>query len=96
MRSTSPSEAAIPGSAVETMVWSTAARNIGSMIDGKTAKNSRRASVGDGRAAVASRSTSAAVAAAASAPEGMRFSALHISFSARRCAGDTLEGHKSA
>ena len=38
-RSTSPVEAAIAGSAVATMVWSTTARNIGSMIDGKTVKN---------------------------------------------------------
>jgi hypothetical protein len=30
--------AAIAGSAVATMVWSTTARNIGSMIDGKTRK----------------------------------------------------------
>ena len=31
---------AMAGNAVETIVWSIAARNIGSIIDGKTAKNS--------------------------------------------------------
>src|SRR5580704_10706548 len=31
--------AAIAGSAVATMVWSTTARNIGSMIEGKTVRN---------------------------------------------------------
>src|SRR5271154_4020591 len=36
---------AMAGSAVATMVWSATARNIGSMIDGKTVKNSDR---GDG------------------------------------------------
>src|SRR5438270_10924557 len=45
MRCTSPSEAAMLGSAVATIVWSTIARNIGSMIEGKTAKNRLR---GDG------------------------------------------------
>ena len=29
------------GSAVATMVWSTTARNIGSMMEGKTVRNSR-------------------------------------------------------
>ena len=42
-RSTLPSEAAIAGRAVETMVWSTTARNIGSMMDGKTVRNRRPA-----------------------------------------------------
>src|ERR1043166_7617546 len=34
-----PRVAAIAGKAVATMVWSTTARNIGSMIEGKTRKN---------------------------------------------------------
>src|SRR5215471_7675099 len=38
-RPTCPKVAAIAGSAVATMVWSTTARNIGSMIDGNTRKN---------------------------------------------------------
>ena len=39
-RPISPKVAAIAGNAVATMVWSTTARNIGSMIEGKTRKNS--------------------------------------------------------
>ncbi len=41
-RATLPVSAAIAGNAVATMVWSTTARNIGSMIEGKIAKNVRR------------------------------------------------------
>src|SRR6185437_1842515 len=37
-RSTAPVAAAMAGSAVATMVWSTTARNIGSINEGKTAK----------------------------------------------------------
>src|SRR6516165_6454787 len=39
-RSTPPREAAMAGKAVATMVWSTTARNMGSMTEGKTLKNS--------------------------------------------------------
>ena len=39
MRSTSPSEPAMLGSAVATMVWSSEAMNIGIMIDGNSEKN---------------------------------------------------------
>ena len=38
-RSNWPVEAAIAGKAVAMMVWSTTARNIGSMIEGKTVRN---------------------------------------------------------
>ena len=38
----SPSVPPIAGRAVATMVWSTAAMNIGSMIEGKTVRNSDR------------------------------------------------------
>jgi hypothetical protein len=41
-RSTPPSEPAIAGRAVATMVWSSMARNIGSMTDGKTRKKRAR------------------------------------------------------
>src|ERR1700724_815360 len=43
-RPTCPKVAAIAGSAVATIVWSTTARNIGSMIEGKTRKNRFRPS----------------------------------------------------
>src|SRR5215471_5125270 len=46
-RSTLPVAAAIAGNAVATMVWSTTARNIGSMIDGKIARNLGRAGPGE-------------------------------------------------
>ncbi len=39
IRSALPNVPAIAGSAAATMVWSAPARNIGSAIDGKTAKN---------------------------------------------------------
>ena len=39
-RSISPRLEAIAGSAVATMVWSATARNIGSMMGGKTVRNS--------------------------------------------------------
>src|SRR6185312_13875475 len=41
-RSTAEKSDAIAGSAVATIVWSTIAMNIGSMIDGKSVKNFRR------------------------------------------------------
>jgi hypothetical protein len=39
VRSTWPISPAIAGSAVATIVWSNTARNIGSMMDGKTVRN---------------------------------------------------------
>ena len=44
----SPSVAPIAGRAVATMVWSTAAMNIGSMMEGKTVRNSDRPAGGAG------------------------------------------------
>ena len=41
-RSISPSPEAMAGNAVATMVWSATARNIGSMMEGKTLTNSER------------------------------------------------------
>src|SRR3546814_6789717 len=46
IRSTPPSVPAMAGSAVATMVWSTTARNIGSMIEKKMRKNGVRAGAG--------------------------------------------------
>src|SRR5690606_3905350 len=63
MRSTPPSVPAIAGSAVATMVWSTTARNIGSMIEKKMRKKLVR---GGGAAAAAS----PAPAPVAASPEG--------------------------
>ena len=45
-RSTLPVEAAIAGNAVATIVWSTTARNIGSMIEGNMVRNAGSCAAG--------------------------------------------------